>query len=349
METRVCRLYGQQDVRIETDIVATPEAGQVTVRVGAGGICGSDIHYFYEGGIGQIRVREPIILGHEVAGTVIAVADGGTDVSVGQKVALNPSHPCGECEYCQQNLQQHCLNMRFFGSAMRLPHMQGAFRDVMTLDAKQCVPVSNGTSLAQAACAEPLAVCLHAVSRAGDLTGKRVLVTGAGPIGALCAAAAKQAGAAEIIVTDLQDYALGVAAQMGATKTVNIATHASDLAIYEDGKGQIDVCFECSAAAPAIQSAIKMLRPQGILVQVGVAGDIPVSFNPVVAKELTIIGTHRFHTEYADAVHAIDTGKIDVRPIITTSFDLEDAVAAFDMARDRSKAVKVHFAFASEA
>ena len=347
METRVCRLYGQQDVRIETDNVAPLSSGQVTVRIGAGGICGSDIHYFYEGGIGQIRVREPIILGHEVAGTVIATSDDVNNVKIGQKVALNPSHPCGKCEYCQKNLQQHCLDMRFFGSAIRLPHVQGAFRDIITVDAAQCVPVSDNTSLAQAACAEPLAVCLHAVSRAGDLSGKRVLVTGAGPIGALCVASAKQAGAAEIIVTDLQDYALDVALQMGADKAVNITRNAADLAKYEDGKGQIDVCFECSAAAPAIGSAIKMLRPQGILVQVGVAGDIPVSFNPVVAKELMIVGTHRFHAEYAEAVHAIDSGKIDVKPIITTSFELDDAVAAFDMARDRSKAVKVHFAFAS--
>ncbi|RCK50783.1 phosphoesterase [Thalassospira profundimaris] len=347
METRVCRLYGQQDVRIETDHVAPLAPGQVTVRIGAGGICGSDIHYFYEGGIGQIRVREPIILGHEVAGTVIAVSDDVNNVSIGQKVALNPSHPCGECEYCKKDLQQHCLDMRFFGSAIRLPHVQGAFRDVITVNAAQCVPVSNKTSLAQAACAEPLAVCLHAVNRAGDLSGKRVLVTGAGPIGALCVAAAKQAGAAEIIVTDLQDYALDVALQMGADKAVNIARNATDLAKYEEGKGQIDVCFECSAAAPAIGSAIRMLRPQGILVQVGVAGDIPVSFNPVVAKELMIVGTHRFHVEYAQAVQAIDSGKIDVKPIITTSFELDDAVTAFDMARDRSRAVKVHFAFAS--
>lgn len=347
METRVCRLYGQQDVRIETDHVAPLAPGQVTVRIGAGGICGSDIHYFYEGGIGQIRVREPIILGHEVAGTVIAVSDDVNNVSIGQKVALNPSHPCGECEYCKKDLQQHCLDMRFFGSAIRLPHVQGAFRDVITVNAAQCVPVSNKTSLAQAACAEPLAVCLHAVNRAGDLSGKRVLVTGAGPIGALCVAAAKQAGAAEIIVTDLQDYALDVALQMGADKAVNIARNATDLAKYEEGKGQIDVCFECSAAAPAIGSAIRMLRPQGILVQVGVAGDIPVSFNPVVAKELMIVGTHRFHAEYAQAVQAIDSGKIDVKPIITTSFELDDAVTAFDMARDRSRAVKVHFAFAS--
>ncbi|PKR53798.1 L-idonate 5-dehydrogenase [Thalassospira marina] len=347
METRVCRLYGQQDVRIETDHVEPLASGQVTVRIGAGGICGSDIHYFYEGGIGQIRVREPIILGHEVAGTVIAASDDVHNVSIGQKVALNPSHPCGKCQYCKKDLQQHCLDMRFFGSAIRLPHVQGAFRDVITVNAAQCVPVSDKTSLAQAACAEPLAVCLHAVNRAGDLSGKRVLVTGAGPIGALCVAAAKQAGAAEIIVTDLQDYALDVALQMGADKAVNIARNAADLAKYEEGKGQIDVCFECSAAAPAIGSAIKMLRPQGILVQVGVAGDIPVSFNPVVAKELMIVGTHRFHAEYAQAVQAIDSGKIDVKPIITTSFELDDAVVAFDMARDRSKAVKVHFAFAS--
>ncbi|BDW94376.1 L-idonate 5-dehydrogenase [Thalassospira tepidiphila] len=346
MQTRVCRLYGQDDLRIDTEAVTNPVGDEVLIRVGAGGVCGSDMHYYFEGGIGQIRVREPIILGHEAAGTIVALGPDVSGLSVGQKVAINPSHPCGTCRYCQQDLHQHCLNMKFFGSAMPMPHIQGAFRDLVNVGQGQCHQISDQTEIGKAACAEPLAVCLHAVARAGDLSGKRVLITGAGPIGSLCAAAAKRAGASEIVVTDLQDFALDVARQMGATRTINIANAADDLAPYEAEKGQFDVCLECSAAPAALRTAIATLRPQGILVQVGVAGEMPVPFNPLVAKELTITGTFRFHTEFAEAVGMIDRGEIDVAPIITQTFALETAKDAFDVARDRSKSVKVQLSFA---
>ncbi|AJD50581.1 MULTISPECIES: L-idonate 5-dehydrogenase [Thalassospira] len=347
MQTRVCRLYGQDDLRIETENAPASAHDEVLIRVGAGGVCGSDMHYYFEGGIGQIRVREPIILGHEAAGTIVALGSDVTGFAIGQKVAINPSHPCGTCCYCKKNLQQHCLNMKFFGSAMPMPHIQGAFRDLVNVRQDQCFAISNQTDIGHAACAEPLAVCLHAVARAGDLSGKKVLITGAGPIGSLCAAAAKRAGASEIVVTDLQDFALNVAQQMGATRTINIANAADDLKAYEQDKGQFDVCLECSAAPAALRSAISVLRPQGILVQVGVAGEIPVPFNPLVAKEITITGTFRFHAEFADAVRLIDSGDINVTPIITQTYPIETAQEAFEVARDRSKSVKVQLSFAN--
>ena len=347
MQTRVCRLYGQDDLRIDTESTPAPIKDEVLVRVGAGGVCGSDMHYYFEGGIGQIRVREPIILGHEAAGTIVALGPDVSGLSVGQKVAINPSHPCGECSYCQQNLQQHCLNMKFLGSAMPMPHIQGAFRDLVNVRQDQCIAVGHDTDIGKAACAEPLAVCLHAVARAGDLSGKKVLITGAGPIGSLCAAAAKLAGAREIVVTDLQDFALNVARKMGATHIVNIAQDPDGLKPYEAEKGQFDVCLECSAAPAALHTAIAVLRPQGVLVQVGVAGEMPVPFNPLVAKELTITGTFRFHAEFSQAVQMIDRGEIDVTPIITQTFPLQDAKSAFEVARDRKQSVKVQLSFAS--
>ena len=186
METRVCRLYDKHDIRIETDTVADPGPGEVLVAIGAGGICGSDLHYYHDGGFGPVRVRQPIILGHEVAGTVEAVGAGVTRVKAGDRVALNPSRPCGHCKYCDAGLFNHCLNMRFYGSAMPFPHEQGAFRDRIIAEEAQCEPVSATTTMAEADCGEPLAVCLHARNRAGNLSGKSVLITGAGPIGALC-------------------------------------------------------------------------------------------------------------------------------------------------------------------
>ncbi|HRW14403.1 MAG: L-idonate 5-dehydrogenase [Rhodobacteraceae bacterium] len=343
MKTRVCRLYGQGDLRVETDEVPEPAPGQVLLRIGAGGICGSDLHYFQDGGFGPIRVREPIILGHEAAGTVEAAGEG-VALAPGDRVALNPSRPCGSCAYCQEGKFQHCLAMRFNGSALRFPHEQGAFRDLMLADAAQCVAIGPDTSLAKAACAEPLAVCLHARNRAGELRGRRVLVTGAGPIGSLCVAAAAHAGAGEIVVTDLHDATLAAAGAMGATRAVNVAREA--LTEFAADKGHFDVTFECSAAAPAVRSAIECTRPLGRIVQVGVTGDLPVPINMIVGKEIELVGAHRFHAEFAEAVALIDSGTIDPTPILTRTFPVAEALEAFALAGDRTRAVKVQLSFA---
>lgn len=346
MSVRVCRLHGQQDLRLETMPEAQPGEGEVLVRIGVGGICGSDLHYFQDGGFGPIRVREPIILGHEAAGTVERLGQGVTGPVEGDRVAVNPSRPCGHCRYCEEGLFQHCLNMRFFGSALRFPHEQGLFRDRIVVPAAQCVRVSRKTSIAEAACSEPLAVCLHAANRAGDLSGAKVLVTGAGPIGALCVAVARHRGAAEVVVTDLHDQPLAVAGQVGATETHNTAADPQALARYEVDKGYFDLAFECSAAAPAIDAAIRSVRPLGRIIQVGVGGALPVAINALVGKEIELVGTHRFHAEFAEAAGLIDSGAINVKPIITHSFSPEDLAEAFRVAGDRAQSVKTQLAFA---
>ncbi|MCH8466673.1 MAG: L-idonate 5-dehydrogenase [Roseinatronobacter sp.] len=342
--TKACRLHGKHDLRVEDVALSDPGPGEVLVRMGAGGICGSDLHYYHDGGFGPIRVREPIILGHEASGTIEAVGPGA-GLRVGQKVALNPSRPCLDCAYCAQDLFQHCLNMRFNGSALRIPHEQGFFRERMIVSAAQCLPVPDATLLAHAACAEPLAVCLHALAQAPDLAGRRVLVTGSGPIGVLCVALARRAGAAEIVVTDLHDLPLRVAQQMGATDVINIAHSPERLAPYEADKGVFDVAFECSAAAPALRAAIACTRPRGSIIQLGVAGDLSIPINLLVGKEIRLIGTHRFHGEYAQAVALIVAGAIDVAPMISASLPLEHAREAIEMAGDRTRAVKVQIAF----
>lgn len=341
MHARVCRLYGPRDLRIEREEVRHPSAGEALVRIGAGGICGSDLHYYHDGGFGPVRLREPIILGHEISGTVEAVGPGVEGIAPGDRVAVNPSRPCGECRYCRAGLRQHCLSMRFFGSALRFPHEQGAFRDLMVVQATQCVRIGPATSLAEAALAEPLAVCLHALNQAGPVAGRRVLVCGAGPIGALTVAAAAHAGASEILATDLHDVPLAVASAMGATTAVNVARDPQALDPRSADKGSFDVAFECSAAAPALRTAIAAVRPQGTVVQVGVTGDLPLPVNLLVGKEIRLVGTHRFDAEFARAVRLIDDRAIDVRPVITASFPLEEAQAAFACAGDRSRAVKV--------
>lgn len=349
METRICRLHGQHDLRVETIPLVGPAPGEVLVALGAGGICGSDLHYWQDGGFGPIRVQEPIILGHEAAGTVLELGPGVDGLQVGDVVALNPSHPCGTCAYCREGQPQHCLTMRFKGSALRFPHEQGMFRDRIAIGAGQCHVIAPGVSMAAAACAEPLAVCLRALGRAegriGSLKGKRVLVTGAGPIGALCAALAARQGAAEVVVTDLQDATLAVARRMGATATINVRTDAGALDPWLADKGRFDLTFECSAAAPAIRQAILATRPMGTIIQVGVTGDTAIPLNLLVGKEIGLIGTHRFDAEFGQAVELINQAALPLEQMVTQSFPLEQAAEAMVAAADRSRSVKVQLSF----
>ncbi|MBT8424859.1 MAG: alcohol dehydrogenase catalytic domain-containing protein, partial [Silicimonas sp.] len=165
--------HAAKDLRLEDHPDPEPGPGQVLVRMQAGGICGSDLHYYNHGGFGTVRLKQPMILGHEVAGRVAALGDGVENLTEGQLVAVSPSRPCGDCAYCAEGRQNHCLDMRFYGSAMPFPHIQGAFREMLVADAAQCVP-ADGLSAAQAAMAEPLSVVLHAANRAGPIAGKRV-------------------------------------------------------------------------------------------------------------------------------------------------------------------------------
>ncbi|GEO84837.1 MULTISPECIES: L-idonate 5-dehydrogenase [Alphaproteobacteria] len=345
MLTRVARLYGKRDLRVETQELPPLGAGEVLLRMAAGGICGSDLHYYQDGGFGPVRVREPIIAGHEASGYVEAIGEGDFSIVPGMLVAINPSQPCGECHYCSLNLPIHCLSMRFMGSAMRLPHEQGMFRDRMIVPAIQCHAVGDDVSPAEAACAEPLAVCLHAVAQADDLSGKQVLVTGAGPIGLLTVAAIRHAGAAEIIVTDLSDAALSRAPAMGANSTVNVTREPDSLSPWQRDKGQFDVAFDCSAAGSALRSAFAAVKPRGTIVQVGVTGDMAIPLNALVGKEILWRGSQRFDREFSEAVSLISSRTIDVRPIISHAFPLENAVEAFKQAGDRSIACKVQLTF----
>lgn len=345
MLTRVARLYGKQDLKVETQEFNQPGPGHVLLRMAAGGICGSDLHYYQDGGFGPIQVREPIISGHEASGYIEKLGEGVSGLTIGALVAVNPSQPCGKCQYCNGGEPIHCLDMRFMGSAMRLPHEQGMFRDWLVVPATQCFAFPSDITPAEAACAEPLAVCLHAVAQAGDVTGKKVLVTGAGPIGLLTVAAAKHAGASEIIVTDLADAALSRAPAMGATQTINVISNPQGLAPYQEGKGTFDVVFDCSAAGPALRSAFAVSKPRGTIVQVGVTGDMTIPLNALVGKEVIWRGSQRFDQEFAQAVQAISSRSIDVRPIISHHFPLENAVEAFEQAGDRSVACKVQITF----
>lgn len=319
-----------------------PSAGEVRVRIAFGGICGSDLHYFLHGGFGKTRMQSPMVLGHEVCGTVEAVGEGVDPARIGQSVAVNPSLPCGACAECRDGAERFCTDMRFMGSAMRNPPIEGGFRDHVICKASQAVPFDGGT-LQEAALAEPLSVCIHAVRQAGDLNGKRVLITGMGPIGALCLLVARHAGAAEIVVTDVADAPLALARELGATRAIN-TTRPGALDAETKGRGRIDVSLECSAHPAAIADVIAATRPRGTVVQVGMLeSETTAPLTHVVTKELAYRGTFRFDVEFEEAVALIASRAIDVRPLISGRFGLDEADAAFAMAQDRSRAMKVLF------
>ena len=337
--------HAAKDLRIEP--VAAPELGprDVRVRVATGGICGSDLHYYNHGGFGAIRLREPMVLGHEVAGVIEAVGAEVERVKTGDRVAISPSRPCDACKYCREGRQNQCLDMRFYGSAMRFPHVQGAFREVLVCDEAQAHAVALGVSLGEAAMAEPLAVCLHGARRAGPLLGKQVLITGCGPIGALGVLVARRAGAAEIVVTDVADGALAYARKAGADRAINVAKEPDALAPCGADKGHFDVMFEASGNEAALRGGIDAVRPGGIIVQLGLGGEMKLPMNAIVAKELELRGTFRFHEEFALAVALIGKGLVDVKPLISATLPFTSASKAFELAMDRNRSMKVQLAF----
>lgn len=337
-------IHAARDLRVEERDIPVPGIGEVLIDMQVGGICGSDLHYYNHGGFGPIQLREPMVVGHEVSGNIAQLGEGAEGLKIGQLVAVSPSRPCQSCTYCLRGQQNHCLNMRFYGSAMPFPHIQGAFQQKLVAMANQCVP-ADGLTAGQAAMAEPLAVCLHAVKQAGDLVGKTVLITGCGPIGCLSILVARRAGAARIIATDLSDYTLKTALTCGADKVLNTQENPDALQPFHADKGQIDVHLECSGAAHALASGVTCLRPGGMLVQLGLGGDMTVPMQAMTAKEITLRGSFRFHSEFSTAVQLMQAGLINVEPLITHSFDLARVEEAFSTANDRSRAMKVQLTF----
>lgn len=340
-------LHGQRDLRVEARADRPLGPDEVRVRTAFGGICGSDLHYYHRGAVGDFAVRQPMVLGHEVSGTVVEVGSDVSGIAPGQKAALDPSRACRRCDFCRRGRSNLCENMRFLGSASLFPHVDGGFSQHLTLRADQVIPVPEDTDLLKLSCAEPLSVALHAVSQSGDLFGKRVIVTGSGPIGLLTIASVARAGAGEIVATDVEDAPLAVAKTMGATMTVNVASSPAALERFAGPKGHFDVAIEASGTASALQSLFGIVRRGGRIVQLGMLppGTTPVSVNKLQSRELELVGAFRAADEFRSAVDFIVDNLIDVSPILSGTVALDDAASAFERAGDRQQVIKLHLAF----
>jgi len=349
MLAAVC--HGKKDLRIEQIEDRPLGVGEVRMGVAFGGICGSDMHYYHRGAVGDFAVREPMTLGHEVSGVVIEVGDGVNDLTPGMKAAIDPSRPCLTCRYCRSGRSNLCANMFFLGSAGRFPHVQGGFAQRIVLRQDQVVPVPHGTDLLKLSVAEPLSVGLHATRRAGPLAGRRVIVTGCGPIGLLTARSARFAGASEIVATDVEDAPLAVArTHMGVSRTVNVASNPTGLAEFESDGDQFDVAFEASGSPSALASLFKVVRRGGRIVQVVMLppGTAPVPVNVLQSREIDFVGAFRANDEFRLAVDLIVSSTIEVAPILSGTFPLSQAAAVLELAGNRAKVIKLHLALNGE-
>jgi L-idonate 5-dehydrogenase len=333
-----CRIHAKDDLRVDTDAEPEMGPGEVLIRLGAGGICGSDLHYYYEGRNGSFVIREPLVPGHEASGVVAKVGPGVRRVKPGDKIAVSPSQACRACDYCREGREHLCRNMRFLGSASVYPHVQGMFAEYFVLGERQCYPVASEVTLGELAFAEPLAVGLHAVNRAGDLLGKSVLVAGAGTIGCLTMIAAKLKGATSVTACDVLDRPLATARAVGAARTVRADRERDALAA-----GSFDVVFEASGSLAALNACIAAVKRGGTVVQVGTLAHEPLPFvvDEIMVKELDFKGAFRWGIEFDWAVQYIATRRVDVGPLLSRQFPLAQAVEAFELARDKTRSTKV--------
>lgn len=340
-------IHGARDLRLDTRPEPQIADSEVLVAFRAGGICGSDLSYFAKGRVGDFALKEPMVLGHEVAGVVERVGAAVRSVAPGDHVAVNPSRPCLSCDYCRAGRENLCRDMLFFGSAARTPHVQGGFSETFSCRADQCVRVPKSMAFRTIAMAEPLAVAIHGVRRAGELAGRRVLIAGAGPIGLLLAIAARRVGASFIAITDLMDAPLAAARAAGVDETINVASAPEQLARYEADKGFFDAALEATGSPQALASLFKVVRPGGRVVQLGMMppGDVPVPANMLMAREIDVVGAFRFCGEFNTAVDWLVRGLVDVAPVLSAELPMSRVNEAFTLAADRTRALKVHLHF----
>lgn len=329
---RAVVINGRKDLELVEVPTPEPTTGQVRLRIAYAGICGSDLHYYDDGANGAFVVREPLVPGHEVSGTVdldpVGELDRGTPVTV---------HPAtfGTAHEGLEDRPHLWPGGAYLGSASTWPHTQGGMSELLLVDRSMVRVLPATLPLRRAALAEPLAVGLHGVTVAGGVAGRRVLVTGAGPIGLLTVAAALAHGAAEVTATDVLPGPLERATALGAH-------HAIDVTRGEVPAESFDVVLECSGVPASINSALVAARRAGVHVQLGMVPDEPRGINlaPVIAKELTVHGSFRFRDEIDAAVALLDA-EPGIERVITHELPAERAVEAFDLARDSQASGKV--------
>jgi len=325
------------EIRIEDRPVPEPGPGQVLVEVSAVGVCGSDVHYFTEGRIGDFVVEAPLVLGHEASGVVRRVGPGTSGrVKVGQRIAMEPGVPCRQCRACRSGAYNLCPDVRFFAT----PPIDGTFARYVVHDEDFCFPLPDDLSDDAGALLEPLSVGVWASWKAHIGVGDRVLVTGAGPIGLVCAAVARASGAVEVIVSDTQPARLALAQKMGATAVVDPRSEGGGGGPFA-GEGA-DVLIECSGSPQALEAGLRGLRGGARAVVVGMSPDtrvlVPLSF--VQNREIELTGTFRYANTYPTAIALASSGAVRLDEMVSAHFGLAEVADALQASRRDPLVVK---------
>ncbi len=340
-------LMGPKDIQSgQVPVPAAPGKGEALIRVTQVGVCGSDLHTFIDGRIGDTVPEGPFVLGHEFAAVVEAIGDGAKDgfgnaLQVGQRVAVEPAQPCGKCELCLTGHPNLCPDHKFCG----VWPTPGALQAKMVVPGDTCFPVPDCIDDEQAALLEPMGVGLHAIDLAHIRVGYSVAIVGSGTIGLCCAQVAKLAGASPLFVTDRLAHRLKVAESYGAT-AINIDQNDPVEAVMQATGGRgVDVAIEAAwSSKDSVMQAVDMLRPGGRLVVVGISGDDKLEFqhSTVRRKGVTIAMCRRMKHTYPRAIELVSTGKYTFDGLVTNRYKLDETTKAFATAADyNSGAVKV--------
>lgn len=341
-------LHGARDIRVEACPQPEPGPGMALLRVRRAGICGSDSHYFAHGDCGPFVPTRPFILGHEFTANVVALGEEMTAPAVGTRVTVNPARACGVCSYCTGGRRNLCRKTIMLGSASTRPPTDGAFAEFVTVRADQCHMLPADMDDASGATMEPLAVALHAVKRAGSVSGKRVLVVGGGPIGLLTAMTARAFGATPVALSDIVAARRKTALDMAADVTLDpTAKDLADEVRSLSGDG-FDVILEASGARAALRQAFDLVRPGGTIVQIGTLGteDVPLPANQLMLREVQFLGSFRYGDVFDEAIRLAASGRVKLQPLITGLFPLQQAAQAMAQAADKSNALKVQIEIA---
>ena len=321
MQNKAAVMHDTHDVRVEDVPVPEPGPNEVLVEIRAVGVCGSDVHYYEEGRIGSFVVREPLILGHESMGTVVALGEGATKHEVGERVTLEPGVPDGTCRECRSGRYNLCPNVRFFAT----PPIDGAFTNYVSINEDFAFALPDNLSDNAGALMEPLSVGIWACKKGRVTAGDHVLVTGAGPIGLVTMQVAFAQGATEVTVTDVAGERLEIARNLGATRVLNVAEEPLDEAGLE-----VDVLIECSGNERALGDGLRCVRPAGFAVVVGMGPNeetsVPLAF--IQTREITLTGTFRYANTYPTAIDLAATGKVDLDAIVTSHYGLAETEEA---------------------
>jgi L-iditol 2-dehydrogenase len=316
---------------------ADPSHGEVTVRIRAVGVCGSDLHWYQDGRIGENPAVYPQVLGHEPAGEVIATGVGVHELATGDRVAIEPSITCGHCEHCLRGYHNNCLSSVFLGG----PQAPGLFREYVTLPAANCTRVPAGFDYRTATLIEPVAVMMHMLELIEIRAGDTVAVTGAGPIGMLCAAIARASGASRVFIADRLPYRLKLAMSMGADVAIDTTAQSLVETVRDATRGRgVDVVLEAAGSPEMANAGIHMARLGGIVMLIGIPSELnpKIDIHGAMMKELRLQTLKRSNHRAQAAVDVLAAGRIPAS-IITHVMPLAETSRAFEMLTNYSDGV----------